>query len=172
VDDVSLTMNQGEIFALLGHNGAGKTTTIGILTGLLAPTSGTASILGHSIATGLPAIRRIVGVCPQHDILFDELTAEEHLKIYGRLKRFRGSEQELEREIQELMDEVGLEPNPPSTRSKAYSGGMKRKLSLCIALIAGSRLIFLDECTAGVDPCMCATAAAVAAMCHHESLAD
>ena len=146
-------MKAGEIFALLGHNGAGKSTTIGILTGLFPPTSGSANIMGYSLEHELPAIRRSLGVCPQHDILFDELTAVEHLKIYGRLKGITVSEREFDQMIADLMDEVGLAPTPPETRAKAYSGGMKRKLSLCIALIGDSRLIFLDECTAGVDPC-------------------
>lgn len=86
MNGLSLTIKQGEIFALLGKNGAGKSTTISILTGLTAPTSGSVTIFGNDITTDMDVIRTIIGICPQEDVLWDELTVEEHLITYGKLK--------------------------------------------------------------------------------------
>jgi len=87
VKDIYLEVNNGELLALLGHNGAGKTTLFGMLTGLLKPSSGTAFIHQYRISDEMTQIRQIMGVCPQFDILWDELTAEEHLYIFAKLKR-------------------------------------------------------------------------------------
>lgn len=86
VDGLSLQMYKGQITALLGHNGAGKTTTMSILTGLFPPTSGSAHINGHSILTDMDAIRESLGLCPQHNVLFDRLTVKEHLEFFINLK--------------------------------------------------------------------------------------
>ena len=86
VRDCSFTMYSGQIFALLGHNGAGKTTTISMLTGLLAPTSGSASVLGKDVFNNMGWLREQLGVCPQHNILFDFLTCREHLELYASFK--------------------------------------------------------------------------------------
>ena len=88
VDGLSLQMYKGQITALLGHNGAGKTTTISILTGLFPPTSGSAHINGKSIMTDMDAIRESLGLCPQHNVLFDRLTVQEHLEFFINLKVF------------------------------------------------------------------------------------
>lgn len=86
MDNLTLNMYKGQITALLGHNGAGKTTTMSILTGLFPPTSGSAHINGLSVVDDIALIRRSLGICPQHNVLFDRLTVNEHLKFFARLK--------------------------------------------------------------------------------------
>lgn len=86
VNNTSLTMYNGQIFALLGHNGAGKTTTISMLTGLLEPTAGRADVFGIDIFSEMDEMRKILGVCPQHDVLFDFLTPEDHLRLFASFK--------------------------------------------------------------------------------------
>jgi len=148
VDGISLTINSGEVFALLGHNGAGKTTTISILTGLFPLTSGNAHVFGKSVSTEMDEIRKMLGVCPQHDILFPNLTAYEHLALYSGIKGVPKSE--LDAEIKTKLKEVGLE-NSAHDIADTFSGGMKRKLSVAIAFIGSSQVIFLDEPTTGMD---------------------
>lgn len=86
VDDLSLKMFKGQITSLLGHNGAGKTTTMSILTGLFPPTNGTAAVNGHSIVTDMDKVRQSLGICPQHNVLWDRLTVKEHLNFFINLK--------------------------------------------------------------------------------------
>eukprot|EP01114_Cavostelium_apophysatum_P013017 TRINITY_DN3066_c0_g1_i2.p1 TRINITY_DN3066_c0_g1~~TRINITY_DN3066_c0_g1_i2.p1 ORF type:complete len:1610 (-),score=443.90 TRINITY_DN3066_c0_g1_i2:33-4862(-) len=149
VDHLSMRVYEGEIFALLGHNGAGKTTTISILTGLMNATSGTALVNGFDITTNMRQIRNSIGLCPQHDLLFDDLTVKEHLEFYGELKGITG--EKLVSEVDALLKKVGLEEKK-TTLSKSLSGGMKRKLSLAIALVGDPKVLFLDEPTSGMDP--------------------
>jgi len=153
VDKLDLEIFEGEIFALLGHNGAGKSTTIGMLTGLFPATSGDAFVRGNSIFRDMDEIRKSLGVCPQHDILWDELTAMEHLKLYAAIKGI--SFDSIKDQAFELLREVGLEEKDDNERTKHFSGGMKRKLSVAIAFIGNCDVVFLDECTAGMDPCLC-----------------
>ncbi|GBM91934.1 ATP-binding cassette sub-family A member 3 [Araneus ventricosus] len=148
VNDVSLNIYEGQITALLGHNGAGKTTTINILTGLYTPTSGTASIYGLDILAETTRARRGLGVCPQHNVLYDTLTVEEHLRIYAAMKGVPWKE--LNFEVTQILDIMKL-ADKKSELTKNLSGGMKRKLSLGIALIGGSKVLFLDEPTSGMD---------------------
>ncbi|XP_059428864.1 ABC transporter A family member 1 isoform X1 [Corylus avellana] len=149
VNSLKLTLYENQILALLGHNGAGKSTTISMLVGLLHPTSGDATVFGKNIITDMDEIRKGLGVCPQNDILFPELTVREHLEIFAILKGVK--EEFLERVVTDMIDEVGL-ADKTSTTVKALSGGMKRKLSLGIALIGDSKVIILDEPTSGMDP--------------------
>eukprot|EP01105_Mastigella_eilhardi_P023001 TRINITY_DN5750_c0_g1_i2.p1 TRINITY_DN5750_c0_g1~~TRINITY_DN5750_c0_g1_i2.p1 ORF type:complete len:1644 (-),score=438.19 TRINITY_DN5750_c0_g1_i2:58-4989(-) len=152
VDGISVTLYRGQIFALLGHNGAGKTTTISMLTGLIPPTSGDALVEGLSIRTSMDEVRRRIGVCPQHDLLYDDLTAEEHLTLFGRLKGIPRSQ--IAAKVREMIEAVDLQ-EVLQTKNKlvrTFSGGMKRKLSLAIALIGDSKVVFLDEPSSGVDP--------------------
>uniref|UniRef100_A0A8C9ZJ78 P-type phospholipid transporter n=1 Tax=Sander lucioperca TaxID=283035 RepID=A0A8C9ZJ78_SANLU len=149
VDGLTLGFYEGQITSFLGHNGAGKTTTMSILTGLFPPTSGTAYILGRDIRTELSAIRQSLGVCPQHNVLFSMLTVEEHIWFYGRLKGL--SEQQVKGEIEQILQDTGL-PHKRSARANALSGGMQRKLSVALAFVGGSKVVILDEPTAGVDP--------------------
>eukprot|EP00897_Mesotaenium_endlicherianum_P001210 jgi/Mesen1/1116/ME000123S00292 len=139
VDDLNLTLYEGQILALLGHNGAGKSTTIAMLTGLTPPTGGDAVLLGHSIRSHMGTIRRTLGVCPQHNILFPELTVREHMALYAVLKGVPSHK--LEAQIDRMIAEVGL-AEKSHVATWALSGGMKRKLSVVI----------LDEPTSGMDP--------------------
>lgn len=149
VNSLQLTLYENQILALLGHNGAGKSTTISMLVGLLPPTSGDALVFGKNITTEMDEIRKGLGVCPQHDILFSELTVKEHLELFAILKGVK--EDILQSVVAEMVDEVGL-ADKVNTIVKALSGGMKRKLSLGIALIGNSKVIILDEPTSGMDP--------------------
>ncbi|NXK96435.1 ABCA1 protein, partial [Formicarius rufipectus] len=149
VNGLSLDFYEGQITSLLGHNGAGKTTTMSILTGLLPPTSGTAYILGLDIRSDIDNIRKSMGICPQHNVLFDILTVEEHVWFYGRLKGL--SEQQVQEEMEQLLQDTGL-PHKRREQTRNLSGGMQRKLSVAIAFVGGSRVVILDEPTAGVDP--------------------
>ncbi|XP_031098016.1 ABC transporter A family member 1 [Ipomoea triloba] len=149
VKSLQLTLYENQILALLGHNGAGKSTTISMLVGLLPPTSGDALVLGKNILTDMDEIRKSLGVCPQYDILFSELTVKEHLEIFGNIKGV--SEDKIDSVVTEMADEVGL-ADKLNTVVRALSGGMKRKLSLGIALIGNSKIIVLDEPTSGMDP--------------------
>lgn len=149
VNSLQLTLYENQILALLGHNGAGKSTTISMLVGLVPPTSGDALVFGKNINTDMDEIRKGLGVCPQNDILFPELTVREHLEIFATLKGV--DEDVLERVVTNMVDQVGL-ADKSNTVAKALSGGMRRKLSLGIALIGDSKVIILDEPTSGMDP--------------------
>uniref|UniRef100_A0A3Q3XHW1 P-type phospholipid transporter n=1 Tax=Mola mola TaxID=94237 RepID=A0A3Q3XHW1_MOLML len=149
VDGLSLRFYNGQITSFLGHNGAGKTTTMSILTGLFPPTSGTAYILGKDIRTELSTIRQNLGVCPQHNVLFSMLTVEEHIWFYARLKGL--PEEKVKAEMEQIVNDVGL-PHKRKSRTSTLSGGMQRKLSVALAFVGGSKVVILDEPTAGVDP--------------------
>jgi len=149
VNGLNLTMFQGQITALLGHNGAGKTTAIAMLTGLISPDGGTAVIEGKDIREDMSEIRKNLGVCPQHDILFPDLTVVEHLNMFAM---FKGAKSEdLAEVVETMIVSVGL-TEKRQTPAKQLSGGQKRKLSVGIAFIGGSRVVFLDEPTSGMDP--------------------
>uniref|UniRef100_A0A673C6S3 P-type phospholipid transporter n=1 Tax=Sphaeramia orbicularis TaxID=375764 RepID=A0A673C6S3_9TELE len=149
VDGLTLRFYEGQITSFLGHNGAGKTTTMSILTGLFPPTSGTAYILGKDIRSELSTIRQNLGVCPQHNVLFSMLTVEEHIWFYARLKGL--PEEKVKAEMEQIVNDVGL-PHKRQSRTSTLSGGMQRKLSVALAFVGGSKVVILDEPTAGVDP--------------------
>uniref|UniRef100_A0A914PDV4 ABC transporter domain-containing protein n=1 Tax=Panagrolaimus davidi TaxID=227884 RepID=A0A914PDV4_9BILA len=147
VDCLNLNVYNSQITALLGHNGAGKSTTFSMLTGVIAPTSGTAIINDYDIRTTLPTIRKNLGICPQYNILFDDLTVMEHLEFFCKLKERKWYKEEAVRIITKL--KIGFKEN---ALASTLSGGQKRKLSLAIALIGGSEIVTLDEPTSGMDP--------------------
>ncbi|XP_029460267.1 ATP-binding cassette sub-family A member 1 isoform X2 [Rhinatrema bivittatum] len=149
IDGLTLRFYEGQITSFLGHNGAGKTTTMSILTGLFPPTRGTAFILGKDIRSELSSIRQNLGVCPQHNVLFDALTVEEHIWFYARLKGL--PESKVKAEMQQMVVDVGL-PHKKKAKASQLSGGMQRKLSVALAFVGGSKVVILDEPTAGVDP--------------------
>uniref|UniRef100_A0A3B4ZBY1 ATP binding cassette subfamily A member 7 n=1 Tax=Stegastes partitus TaxID=144197 RepID=A0A3B4ZBY1_9TELE len=149
VNHLNLKFYEGQITSFLGHNGAGKTTTISVLTGLFPPTSGTVYIKGMDIRHDMDIIRKTLGVCPQHNVLFDILTVEEHVWFYGRMKGL--SEEQVNAELETLLDDVGL-LHKRHDQTRNLSGGMQRKLSVAIAFVGGSKVVVLDEPTAGVDP--------------------
>jgi len=148
VDGVSFNMYKGQIFALLGHNGAGKTTTISMITGLYGSTSGSTKVFGLDIKEDLEEIRKTMGICPQHDILFDGLTVKEHLEMYAV---FKGVDAErIPEEVEKTIMDIGL-GEKRDYFSKNLSGGQKRKLSIGMAFIGGSKFILLDEPSSGMD---------------------
>lgn len=149
VKDLSLNFYEGQITAFLGHNGAGKTTTMSVLTGLFEPTAGTAHIYGLSIKRHMDMIRQSLGMCPQHNILFDNLTVREHFLFYSQLKG--ASRRAANESMAEWLAKVNLLPHADKL-ARHLSGGMKRKLSILLAFVGGSRTIILDEPTSGVDP--------------------
>ena len=145
VNDLNLTIYQDQIFVLLGHNGAGKTTTINMLTGMLDPSHGKIEVLG---LTEMEDIRTKIGVCPQHDTLYDDLTVSEHLELFATFKGLDGDE--LNEEVNKLIGDVNLEEKREEY-AKNLSGGQKRRLSVAIAFTGGSKVIILDEPTSGMD---------------------
>ncbi|XP_039629926.1 ATP-binding cassette sub-family A member 2 isoform X3 [Polypterus senegalus] len=149
LNKLSLNLHENQVVSFLGHNGAGKTTTMSILTGLFPPTSGSATIYGHDIRTEMDKIRKNLGMCPQHNVLFDKLSVEEHLWFYSRLKGM--AEEEIRKEMDKMIEDLELS-NKRHCLVQTLSGGMKRKLSVAIAFVGGSRAVILDEPTAGVDP--------------------
>uniref|UniRef100_A0A8C1UZU8 ATP binding cassette subfamily A member 3 n=1 Tax=Cyprinus carpio TaxID=7962 RepID=A0A8C1UZU8_CYPCA len=149
VRDLTLNMFEGQITVLLGHNGAGKSTTLSMLTGLFPPSSGRAYISGYDICQDMALIRRSLGLCPQHDVLFDNLTVQEHLLFFTQLKGY--PRKKIPDEVDRILRILNLEDKRHAL-SKTLSGGMKRKLSIGIALIGDSKVVMLDEPTSGMDP--------------------
>ncbi|CAK0877024.1 unnamed protein product [Prorocentrum cordatum] len=149
VDDLSLTMYRGECFCLLGHNGAGKTTTMACLTGMLQPTAGDVRVLGRRMPAELQAIRQDMSFCMQQNVLWDSLTVEEHTQLFGALM---GLSQRLIRAASgRALAQVEL-LHKRHAQACQLSGGMKRKLSVALALLGDSKVVVLDEPTAGMDP--------------------
>lgn len=146
-----LSIEKDRVFCLLGPNGAGKTTTINCLTGVLPPTGGDALVYGESItsAGGIERIRAVMGVCPQFDVLWNELTGAEHLYIYGRVKGLPAKQ--VAAQADSLLDSVKL-TSAAAQRTAAYSGGMRRRLSVAISLLGDPLIVYLDEPTTGMDP--------------------
>ena len=147
VDGLCVSMEKGKIFALLGHNGAGKTTSIKMMTGLENVTSGEADISGYNIETETQNVRENIGVCPQHDVLWPQLTAREHLEVYSMFKGVWDAKDE----IDTLLEGVKLTDVQHKECGK-FSGGMKRRLSVAISAMGNPDVIFLDEPTTGMDP--------------------
>ena len=143
---ISLNLYKNEIFALLGQNGAGKSTLISILTGLYNTSKGEIYYKNKNVLKNMPKFRKIIGICPQENVLFNDLTVEEHLNLFST---FKGKENNKE-EIEKILQDFSLE-SKRSTKIEELSGGQKRKLSIAIALIGGSKIIFLDEPTSGMD---------------------
>uniref|UniRef100_A0A8C7GA09 ATP-binding cassette, sub-family A (ABC1), member 12 n=1 Tax=Oncorhynchus kisutch TaxID=8019 RepID=A0A8C7GA09_ONCKI len=152
IENLNVKFYEGHVTALLGHNGAGKTTTMSLLTGLFAPSSGTIEVYGKDMETNIDDVRQELGVCMQYDVHFDHLTTKEHLLLYGQIKAPHWSQNDLKAQVRKILEETGMYAHRHK-RVGTLSGGMKRKLSISIAFIGGSRLVVLDEPTTGVDPC-------------------
>ncbi|XP_031714357.1 ATP-binding cassette sub-family A member 12 [Anarrhichthys ocellatus] len=152
IENLNVSFYEGHVTSLLGHNGAGKTTTMSLLTGLFPPSSGTIEVYGRDMQSNIDEVRRELGVCMQYDVLFDHMTTKEHLLLYGEIKAPHWSCKELHEQVREILEETGMHAHRHK-RVGTLSGGMKRKLSISIAFIGGSRLVVLDEPTTGVDPC-------------------
>jgi ABC-2 type transport system ATP-binding protein len=149
VDGISLTVEPGEIYGFLGPNGAGKSTTVLMLTTLLPPTSGTGRVAGYDIVKEGPQVRASIGAALQEAALDPLLTGREHLKLQGALHGL--SRKERNRRGDELLERVGL-TEAADRRVRGYSGGMKRRLDLALALVHEPDILFLDEPTTGLDP--------------------
>ncbi|CAD8125443.1 unnamed protein product [Paramecium sonneborni] len=149
VDGLSLSIYESQILCLLGHNGAGKTTAISLLTGLIKKDYGQIKYYGTSTDDDLDGIRSFLGICPQKDVLYNKMTVVEHLKYYGKIKGLDG--ENLNNQIEEVIEKCALSLEK-TKQAHQLSGGNKRKLCLAMALIGGSKVIFLDEPTSGMDP--------------------
>ncbi|KAM6155211.1 phospholipid-transporting ATPase ABCA3-like [Rhynchocyon petersi] len=148
VNDLCWNVYNGQITVLLGPNGGGKTTTLSILTGLLPPSRGEAYVNGYDISKNMVQIRKNLGFCPQHDLLFDDLTVSEHLFFYCMIKGIPRNAYSMETE--HMLSAFNLLENRDDY-SQSLSGGMKRKLSIIIALVGGSKVVILDEPSSGMD---------------------
>ena len=149
VQGISFEVIQGEIFSLLGPNGAGKTTAISMLSCLLRPDKGDARIMGHSIISNPNEVKAVLGVVPQEIALYEDLTARENLTFWGKMYGLRGSA--LRRRVDEVLDIIGLRDRA-NERVGKYSGGMKRRVNIGVALLHKPQVIYMDEPTVGIDP--------------------
>ena len=148
IDDLSLSINSGEIFGLLGPNGAGKSTTLRILITVLQPTTGSAKVLGHDVVEEADTVRSLIGYVPQERAIDRFLTGREHLELLGDL--YHLPKAQAQQRIQELLKLVNLEEQADRP-AKTYSGGMKRKLDIACGLLPNPKIVFLDEPTLGLD---------------------
>lgn len=149
VSRVNMYIEKGEIVGLLGPNGAGKSTTISMISSLIAPTEGEIYAGGFSVKKNRTNIRRMIGVVPQEIALFQDLTALENLRFFGRAYKLKGSE--LKERVAHVLDVVGLTERAGEF-VKTYSGGMKRRLNIAVALLHEPELLIMDEPTVGIDP--------------------
>ncbi|MSO46697.1 MAG: ATP-binding cassette domain-containing protein [Thermoleophilia bacterium] len=149
VDGIDLTVAEGEIYGFLGPNGAGKSTAVLMLTTLLPPTSGTATVAGFDIVKQGPQVRASIGAALQEAALDRFLTGREHIKLQGSLHGMKGAD--LKQRGNDLLERVGL-TDAADRKVGGYSGGMKRRLDLALALLHSPRVLFLDEPTTGLDP--------------------
>jgi ABC-type multidrug transport system, ATPase component len=149
VQGVRFTVHAGEIFSLLGPNGAGKTTTISMLSGLSEPDDGDAYIMGHSIRQESKAARVVLGVVPQEIALYMDLSARENLDFWGKMYGLRGSV--LHQRVNETLEIIGL-TDRQKDRVGTFSGGMKRRVNIGVALLHKPQIVIMDEPTVGIDP--------------------
>jgi ABC-2 type transport system ATP-binding protein len=149
VDGINLNIKRGELFALLGPNGAGKTTTINMLCCLLKPSKGTAQIMGYDILKQPFKVKETIGVAPQETAISEHLNTPENMSLIGRIHGV--SPKELKTRSKQLLETMGLESRAKDQVRK-FSGGMKRRLNIMMALIHNPGVIFLDEPTLGLDP--------------------
>jgi len=149
VEGLDLTVARGEVFGLLGPNGSGKTTTIRMLTGLVTPTAGRATVDGVDVTEAPELVRRRIGYMSQRFGLYDDLTAAENIRFYASIYGLRGEVRT--RRIEELVDELGFRERLHQMAG-TLSGGWKQRLALACATAHRPRVLFLDEPTAGVDP--------------------
>jgi ABC-2 type transport system ATP-binding protein len=149
VQGANFTVQAGEIFSLLGPNGAGKTTTISMLCCLLRPDRGDALIMGHSIREEPVGVKSVLGVVPQEIALYEDLSARENLTFWGKMYGLRGAT--LKRRVDEILEIIGLSDRAGGRVAK-FSGGMKRRVNIGVALLHKPKVIYMDEPTVGIDP--------------------
>ena len=148
LNNVSITINKGDIYGLLGPNGAGKTTLISIICGVVSPTTGTIKINGQNIFSDLNSVKQLIGVVPQDIALYPMLTAKENLQFYGAMFGIHG--EELNSKINDWLERLGL-AHASNRRIDKFSGGMKRRINLIASVLHDPQVLFLDEPTVGVD---------------------
>ncbi len=149
VQGVNFAVQKGEIFSLLGPNGAGKTTTISMLSCLLDPTQGDAFVMGHSVKREPMAVKATLGVVPQEVAIYEDLSARANLMFWGKMYGLRGAP--LKQRVDEILDMTELTDRQKGHAGK-FSGGMKRRLNIGIALLHRPQLVIMDEPTVGIDP--------------------
>jgi ABC-2 type transport system ATP-binding protein len=149
VEDLNLQIEKGELFGLLGPNGAGKTTIINILCGLTKPTSGTAKVGSFNVQKETEKVKELIGVCPQETAIYPYLTGAENVELFGNLHSM--TKENIEIRSKMLLEKLGL-TQEAKRKAEKYSGGMKRRLSLILALIHNPQIAFLDEPTVAMDP--------------------
>lgn len=149
VNEVTLSIEEGEVFGLLGPNGAGKSTMIAMLTGLFAPDAGSIHILGFDAVQDVEKVKQFIGVVPQDLALYPTLTGRENLRFFGEMYGLSGAR--LKERVDSVLDYVAMGERA-NDLVQTYSGGMKRRLNLAVGMINNPRILFLDEPTVGVDP--------------------
>ncbi len=149
VDDVSFSIEEGSIFGFLGPNGSGKSTVIRMLCGLLRPSDGTATVLGHDVIAEVESIKRNIGYMSQQFSLYGDLSVMENLNFYARI--YAIPRREMKERIERVIEIVGI-GDYRRRLARNLSGGWKQRLALACALVHGPKLLFLDEPTAGIDP--------------------
>ena len=149
VKGINFSIDENEIFSLLGPNGAGKTTTISMLSTLYQPSSGDATIGGHSITKEPMEVRRLIGIVPQDLALYEDLTAYENLVFWGQMYGLSGKS--LNSRVSEVLEQIDL-IDRAKDRVITFSGGMKRRVNIGVGLLHKPRLLFMDEPTVGIDP--------------------
>jgi ABC-2 type transport system ATP-binding protein len=149
VDRITFDVRIGEVFGFLGANGAGKTTAIRMLTGLLAPTGGSATVAGHDIATEAEAIKKSIGYMSQRFSLYEDLTVAENIRLYGGI--YNLSPREVRARAEAMLARLGF-AHAATTLVRAIPLGWRQKLAFSVALLHAPRIVFLDEPTGGVDP--------------------
>ncbi len=149
VDGIDLSVEEGELFSLLGPNGAGKTTTIKMLCCLLRPTSGTALIMGHDIGTDPLSVKQVIAISPQETAIAEHLNAWDNLSLMAGLHGV--AKPEIRKRSENLLEMMAL-TGRAREQVRKYSGGMKRRLSIAMALVSNPNVLFLDEPTLGLDP--------------------
>ncbi len=149
VDDVSFFIEKGEVLSLLGPNGAGKSTTISMLSCLLHPSGGDAYVDGHSIIAAPQAVKEAIGVVPQDIALYPDMSARENLIFWGKMYGLSGTELKLR--VDEVLELISL-VDRQKDRVEKYSGGMKRRVNIGVALLHRPKVLYLDEPTVGIDP--------------------
>ena len=149
VDDLSLSVREGEIYGFLGPNGAGKTTSIRMMAGLLRPTSGEVRVMGEPVGVDTPQTRRLLGVCPQENVVYPDLTARENLEYTASL--FEVPRGERRARADAILAQLDL-TEKAKVRASALSGGMKRRLTIGLALVHDPPVVVFDEPEAGLDP--------------------
>lgn len=148
LNNLTLSINEGDIFCLLGANGAGKTTTINILLGFISPSSGEASINGFSVTEHASEIKKNVAYIPETVALYPNLTGMENLKFFSSLAGYKLHQDE----VSQLLTKAGLQENAHQKPLRSYSKGMRQKVGIAIALAKNTKVLLLDEPISGLDP--------------------